>query len=278
MENQNNTHTNIQDLFNTYLEEGGKPAVTHFRVWLNTHIDEVIKPLCKSSSRSGSGLAGWKSELKDRFGGRGAKWVKISLQEIMPTLERIETEEGFDASHYRALINHAGFAWIRFDAPRVHNGKNCAAFKVLTEGSTFMQPGRLHFIDVSLLDEVITEDMKRYSIKVEGLTEHSGGFYLYNTTSCKMTDFKQKMQEMLPKVGGYAISNNIRMAGAPFVIYHKWDEANDAVMFSCAIPTSSKITTTESEILTGQLQPFKTVKTILYGDYENLKEMMLTKQ
>jgi hypothetical protein len=95
--------------------------------------------------------------LKDRFGGRGAKWVKISLQEIMPTLERIETEEGFDASHYRALINHAGFAWIRFDAPRVHNGKNCAAFKVLTESSTFMQPGRLHFIDVSLLDEVITE-------------------------------------------------------------------------------------------------------------------------
>lgn len=157
MENQNNTHTNIQDLFNTYLEEGGKPAVTHFRLWLNEHIDEVIKPLCKSSSRSGGGLDGWKSELKDRFGGRGAKWVKIALQDIMPTLERIESEEGVDASHYRALINHAGFAWIRFDAPRVHNGKNCAAFKVLTEGSTFMQPGRLHYIDVSRLDEEITE-------------------------------------------------------------------------------------------------------------------------
>ncbi|ARV09049.1 transcription activator effector-binding protein [Winogradskyella sp. PC-19] len=125
---------------------------------------------------------------------------------------------------------------------------------------------------LEMLDDVIMQDMKRYSIKVEGLTEHSGGFYLYNTTSCKMGDFKQKMQEMLPKVGGYAISNNIRMAGAPFVIYHKWDEANDAVMFSCAIPTSSKITTTESEILTGQLQSFKAVKTILYGDYENLKE------
>lgn len=125
---------------------------------------------------------------------------------------------------------------------------------------------------LELLEEEILKDMKRYSIQIEGVTQHGGGFYLYNTTSCKMSDFKQKMEEMLPKVGGYAISNNIRFAGAPFVIYHKWDEANDAVMFSCAIPTTSKITTTESEILTGQLESFKAVKTILKGDYENLKE------
>jgi len=156
MENPNNTHTNVQDLFNAYLEEGGKPAVTHFRVWLNKHIDEVVKPLCKSSSRSGGALAEWKSELKDRFGGRGAKWVKIALGDIMPTLERLEHDEGIDASHYRALINQAGYAWIRFDAPRVHNGKNCAAFKVLTEGSTFMQPGRLHYVPIGDLDAMIT--------------------------------------------------------------------------------------------------------------------------
>ena len=156
MENPNNTHTNVQDLFNTYLDEGGKPAVTHFRVWLNKHIDEVVKPLCKSSSRSGGGLAEWKSELKDRFGGRGQKWFKIDLVDIAPTLERIENNEGFDVSHYRTLINQAGFAWIRFDAPRVHNGKQCAAFKVLTEGSTFMQPGRLHYIAIGDLDGAIT--------------------------------------------------------------------------------------------------------------------------
>ena len=156
MKNPNNTHTNVQDLFNAYLEEGGKPAVTHFRVWLNKHIDEVVKPQCKSSSRSGGGLAEWKSELKDRFGGRGAKWFKIDLVDISPTLERIENDEGFDVSHYRALINQAGYAWIRFDAPRVHNGKNCAAFKVLTEGSTFMQPGRLHYIAIGDLDDAIT--------------------------------------------------------------------------------------------------------------------------
>lgn len=122
------------------------------------------------------------------------------------------------------------------------------------------------------LDSILVADMKRYSINIEGITQHGGGFYLYNSTSCKMSNFKEKMQEMLPKVGAYAITNNISMAGKPFVIYHKWDPENDAVMFSCCVPTTSKIVTTEADIITGQLEPFKTVKTTLKGNYENLQE------
>ncbi len=122
------------------------------------------------------------------------------------------------------------------------------------------------------LDSVLQESMKVYSINVEGVTNHSGGYYLYNTTSCKMSDYKAKMQEMLPKVGAYAITNNITMAGPPFVIYEKWDEANDAVIFSCCIPTNSKIVSNDPNIITGQLEPFKTLKTVLKGNYENLKE------
>lgn len=122
------------------------------------------------------------------------------------------------------------------------------------------------------LDSVLGVNMSKYSINVEGITRHSGGFYLYNTTSCKISDLKQKMEEMMPKIGGYAMANNIVIAGSPFVIYHKWDEENDAVMFSCCIPTSSKIISTEADVITGQLDSFKAVKTILIGDYVNLKE------
>lgn len=125
---------------------------------------------------------------------------------------------------------------------------------------------------LDLLDSVLVADMKRYSVSIEGITQHSGGFYLYNTTSCKIDNFKDKMQEMFPKIGGYAIANNIKMAGSPFVLYHKWDEANNAVMFSCAVPTSSRFETTDPDVLTGQLESFKAVKTVLNGDYENLKE------
>lgn len=122
------------------------------------------------------------------------------------------------------------------------------------------------------LDSITRAEMEIYTISPIETTQHSGGFYLYNTTSCKISEFDKKMAQMLPKIGGYAISNTIRMAGAPFVIYHKWDEENNAAVFSCAIPTSSKITSSESDILTGQLQPFKAIKTTLTGNFKNLRE------
>ncbi len=123
-----------------------------------------------------------------------------------------------------------------------------------------------------LLDSVIQNEMKVYSIKVEGITQHSGGYYLYNTASCKFSDFEKNMTTMLPKVGAYAMTHNVTMAGPPFILYHKWDEENDTVMFSTCVPTNSRIITDEAEILTGKLESFRTVKTVLKGNYSNLKE------
>lgn len=122
------------------------------------------------------------------------------------------------------------------------------------------------------LDSVVTADMKVYSIIINGITEHSGGYYLYNTASSKILDLESKIQDMMPQVVMFANKNNIAIAGAPFINYHNWDEANNTVMFSCCIPTTEKIITTESGILTGQLPTFKAVKTTLKGDYSNLKE------
>lgn len=122
------------------------------------------------------------------------------------------------------------------------------------------------------LDSVAQAEMKVYSINVEGVTQHSGGYYLYNTTSCKFSEFETNMKEMLPQVGAYAMTHNVTMAGPPFILYHKWDEENDAVIFSCCVPTNSKIISNEPGILTGQLKSFKTVKTVLKGNYDNLKE------
>jgi effector-binding domain-containing protein len=127
------------------------------------------------------------------------------------------------------------------------------------------------------LDSILQVSMKVYSIKVNGITQHSGGFYLYNTTSCKIDELSNKMQDMLPKLMSYVEKNNITMAGAPYVNYHKWDEENNAVMFSCCAPTVEKvITDSDSDILTGQLQPFKALKTTLKGDYKNSKEAWKT--
>ncbi|MFK7782264.1 GyrI-like domain-containing protein, partial [Psychroserpens sp.] len=68
------------------------------------------------------------------------------------------------------------------------------------------------------------------------------------------------------------MTNNVTMAGPPFILYHKWDEENDAAIFSTCVPTNSKIVTDDAEILTGKLESFSAVKTVLKGNYSNLKE------
>lgn len=123
------------------------------------------------------------------------------------------------------------------------------------------------------LDSVIQVDMKRYSVTVDGSTTHGGGYYLYTTTSCKIDEFANKMDEMLPKAINYAEKNNIPIAGAPFTLYHKYDEENNAVIFSCAVPVSERVITEPgSGIQTGMLKPFNAIKTTLKGNYINLKE------
>jgi len=123
------------------------------------------------------------------------------------------------------------------------------------------------------LDSVLQTNMKKYSVTVNGETSHGGGYYLYTTASCKIDELAAKMGEMLPQPSMYAQKNKIQMAGAPFTLYHKFDEENNAVIFSCAVPVSERVITEPgSGIQTGMLRPFKAIKTTLKGNYVNLKE------
>lgn len=159
MENINNNNNSNEEtprmyddemiigLFNNFLEAGGDPKVTSFK----RHIDELIKvkvkPLCgghgKSSVSGGDASNNWRNEQKSRFSGRGAKWVKVSLESIEPTLKRLEAED-VDCSDYRAWTTRAGYAWIRYAGPRLENGIEMAAFEVRTRGSKEDHPQQLH--------------------------------------------------------------------------------------------------------------------------------------
>jgi predicted transcriptional regulator YdeE len=61
----------------------------------------------------------------------------------------------------------------------------------------------------------------------------------------------------------------VRTTGGPFTLYHKFDEENDAVMFSVCYPVAEKmITTAGSGVLTGFLKHGTYYKTTLKGSYE----------
>lgn len=145
--------SSIQQIFQEYVEQGGKPAVTHFRIHLNKLIDQEVKHLCGRSSKSGGD--DWRSEVNARFGGRGAKWVFVSLEDVSPTLDKLDSQ-GIDTLDYRTYTEAHGQAWVRYTAARMHEGKQCAGFAILTDGSKINKPSQLHFVPVDELEQRIT--------------------------------------------------------------------------------------------------------------------------
>ena len=173
MENSNNQSinsnevpmSNIQSIFQAFVDNGGEPKVTSFKRHLDKLINSEIKPLCGRSSKTGGD--DWRSELKAKFGGRGAKWVFVSLDNIRPTLDRLATE-GIDIEDYDKFTQAHGQAWIRFSGGRINDGVQSAAFEVRTDGSTIDHPKQLHYVPVSELDENITfMNTTPHAMKVE---------------------------------------------------------------------------------------------------------------
>ena len=150
---QEKTMSAIQSIFQEYVENGGKPAVTHFRIHLNKLIDQEVKHLCGRSPKAAGD--DWRSEINARFGGRGAKWVFVSLQDVKPTLDKLD-EQGIDTLDYRTYTEEHGEAWVRYTTARMHEGKQCAGFAILTDGSKINKPTQLHFIPVDELEQRVT--------------------------------------------------------------------------------------------------------------------------
>ena len=136
--------TNFQDNPTTYTE---------YRKRIESLLKEHIKPLSSRSGRSPDG-SDWKSETKARFSGRGAKWVFISLDQIESTLLAFESQ-GLDCSDYRKNTTELGKAWIRFNSPKLADGKQCAAFEVRLTGSTVDHPKELHYVPIDQLDSLL---------------------------------------------------------------------------------------------------------------------------
>ncbi|MAE83203.1 MAG: hypothetical protein CMB80_10730 [Flammeovirgaceae bacterium] len=144
----------IKYIFEAFLTDGGSPKVTEFKRHLDELVKSEIKPLCYRTAQSATEL-NWRTELKARFSGRGAKWVRLDNSHIEPTLQSFEEDEDIDCSAYRAFTQAAGYSWIRFAGPRIDLNQKAAAFEVRVSGSTNDHPNQLFYVAVDQLDDII---------------------------------------------------------------------------------------------------------------------------
>jgi len=119
----------------------------------------------------------------------------------------------------------------------------------------------------------VAEDMKQYSINVDGVTQYGGGYYMYTTSVAKLSELEEKTEPMMNLVMDFVKNNNLNMAGKPFTLYNEIDNANNTVIFSTGIPVKEKVITPEgSPVVCGFMEPVSAVKVSLKGNYNHLPE------
>lgn len=151
-------------------------------------------------------------------------------------------------------------------------GKMDFIFRFMTKGMED-EMGPMEERGLELLDQSIQKKLKIYSIESEGIVDYSGGFYLYLTTSTKISEMNTKFPEMMVEIGDFLASSNNRSTGSPYTIYHKFDEENGTTMFSVCFPIPERIITPKgTDILTGFMERGTYFKTTLKGSYDNSKK------
>lgn len=122
---------------------------------------------------------------------------------------------------------------------------------------------------LELLENFVAKEMKVFKIESIGVVDYGGGYYLFQTTSCKFDEIDSKMQELFEHLEVFMHNNRIEAAGKPFNINHKWDEAMQTAIFSTCIPVKERLITTDNKVQVGLMKPQKVFKTILMGHYDN---------
>ncbi|WP_025742589.1 SRPBCC family protein [Aquimarina pacifica] len=143
-----------------------------------------------------------------------------------------------------------------------------------TQDSTLSQNVKpMYARGLEKLEAYANEKMSQYSVHVDGVTEHGGGFYMYSATASSIATIPEKMSQMLPLVNNYMRQNNLPQTGMPFTLYNEYNEEQGTAIFSTGIPTRDKVVPPkESTVLCDFMPRQKAVKTTLKGDYKNLKE------
>jgi len=125
---------------------------------------------------------------------------------------------------------------------------------------------------LELIERSVRQDMEKHETSILKPVDLSSTYYLYQTSSCKIDSLGKELDKVLPAVIIYAVKNQVQMSGKPFVIYNKWDKANNSVIFSAAVPTKEKELSNESKILTGQMPGGHYLKVKYQGDYKFMRE------
>ncbi len=227
--------------------------------------DSTIRVQYADHTVGEGGAYTWTSDVE---GGGRMKTLKVQKPERLDQEMVFETPFGDMASEVYWILNKietgTELTWgIKGELPFFS--------RFMASGMT-EQLGPMQERGLELFDKNLQNKLKVYSIDSVGIVDFSGGFYLYVSTSSKISQVSAKSKGMMDQVEKFVDENKIRVTGSPFSLYHKFDQENGTAMFSVAFPIAERIVSQDSDILTGYMERGTYFKTALRGAYTNLQE------
>jgi len=126
---------------------------------------------------------------------------------------------------------------------------------------------------LTAINNTLTREINTFSIEVNGFVKRDTIFYIQRPIVSKLEEIPNKIKSNLPQLQHILSSTGTASNGNPFIVYHSKDSIQNKYTYSLAIPLKSKIyTSTDSDIITGQINPSSTVKATLIGNYRHKKE------
>jgi predicted transcriptional regulator YdeE len=123
------------------------------------------------------------------------------------------------------------------------------------------------------LNKTLDYEINTFSIKVNGVVNRAGGFYLKQFKFCKEKEIIRNIKIMVTRMTRFFEKNKLVMNGKPFIIYHKYDRTNDIIAFSVCMPIRDSIhIMSGSDIEAGELKSYTALKTTLTGDYSHTQQ------
>jgi effector-binding domain-containing protein len=124
------------------------------------------------------------------------------------------------------------------------------------------------------LNKTLNFELNTFSIKVNGIVNRSGTFYLKQSIVSREKNVNKNIKILLPRMTKFADKNNITTNGKPFILYTKYDRVNDLIGLSVCIPVKDSIfISAGSDMQSGQLPAYSALKITLTGDYSHSQKV-----
>lgn len=106
-----------------------------------------------------------------------------------------------------------------------------------------------------------------HSITIKGFSYQKKTNFIQHKDSCAIKDFDVRSKEILKKINQFIEQNDIKPTGNPFVLFDRWEERKNFVVYAFCIPVEEEIiSTTNPNILGGSLPNYLVLKTKLIGN------------